>query len=173
MIWMTIMGILSGILSSFKLGVLGDIIITEVPIQQGLLFGTVIAVGIYRWGQSGWAGALLALLTVMIAWIAAYTGFRILTGYGFNSFSAGLIAGAIGASGTILAGAITVQTLRRPVVLVTTISLGAILGLLAIFAMGGEDKYLLILFIPWQAVIAASIGHAMANKHPATAMQQQ
>lgn len=161
-IWMTTLGILSGFLSSFKLGFLGDIEILEAPVQQGLLFGLVIAFSLYQWGRTGWAGALLAMAITFAAWIAAFNCFKFLSGAGLNDYAAGVAAGAIGAFGTILAGALTAQALRRWSAWLSTIAVGAILGLLVIFAIKGDDEYLLILFVPWQGLVAACIGTALS-----------
>jgi len=171
-IWLTVLGIGSGILSSFKLGFLGELKIFDINLQQGLLFGAVIGFGIFRWGRAGWPGALLAMLTVLLAWMAAFKSFTFLTNAGLNTYPAGVAAGAIGAFGTILAGALTVPALRRRTAWLSTISIGAILGLLVIYATTGGDEYLLILFVPWQGLVAASIGYALetdpalAPSHP-------
>ena len=163
-IWMAALGILSGVLSSFEIPVLGDVKLLGTPLQHGLFFALVIAFGLFRWGRAGWVGAVLALLITIAAWIAAERSFVFLTDNGSEYIAiGGFVAGAIGSAFTILGGALTIPALRQPRAWLLTITVGAIAGLLIIFpAEYIQDKWF-ILFVPWQCLVAASIGHALAN----------
>ena len=160
-ITMAVLGIVSGFLSSFELPVIGQISIFNASIQQGLLFGLVIAIGLYFWGRSGWAGALLAIPVTLAAWVAGFNSYTFLTGGVLNDYLAGMAAGAVGATLTILGGALTAPALRRPIAWIMTIAIGAIFGILIALPDWNVEENLYILFVPWQAMVAASIGAAL------------
>ncbi len=133
-----------------------------VPVYPGPLFGLVIAFGLYRWGKASWWAAVLALVVTLGAWIVAVRGFHIVTDNAVrNVYLGGLVAGAIGAAGTMLGGAITLPTLRRLPDWLLTLGVGAAAGLL----VGPEpDNNLLLLFLVWQAAVAGCFGYALTRR---------
>ena len=78
-----------------------------------------------------------------------------------NIYLGGLVAGAIGAAGTMLGGAITLPSLRRLPDWLLILGVGAAAGLL----IGPEpDNNLMLLFIVWQAVVAGCFGYALTRR---------
>ncbi len=156
------LGIISGLLSSYTLELTEEIKILDVPILPGVLFGVAIGIGLHNWGKSGWAGAFLALVMTIASWIAAVRGFQFVTNEGKEFLYLGaLAAGVIGAAGTQLGGALTVDALRRPTLAIVTIVVGAIAGLLVIYPLEYQTDAWIVLFVPWQALVAAAIGYAL------------
>ena len=133
-LWLSGLGLISGLMSSIGLEAAEHIKVLGVPIYPGPLFGLVIAFGVYRWGKASWWAAILVLVVTIAAWIAAMRGFHAVTDDGTrNIYLGGLVAGAIGAAGTILGGAITLSALRRWPDWLLTIGIGAVAGLLVGF----------------------------------------
>jgi hypothetical protein len=156
------MGALSGLLSGLVGPAVEHIKMLGVPVYPGPLFGLVIAFGLYRWGKVSWWAAVLALVVTLGAWIAAVRGFHIVTDDAArNIYLGGLVAGAIGAAGTMLGGAITLPSLRRLPDWLLILGVGAAAGLL----IGPEpDNNLMLLFIVWQAVVAGCFGYALTRR---------
>ena len=165
--WLASLGIISGLLSSYPPDIADKVRVLDVPVYQGILFGAVIGIGLIRWGKSGLGGALVALLVTTASWIAAMRGFQLVTddGQRYLYFGA-LAAGAIGAAGTQLGGALTVGALRRPAPVLLTIAAGAVAGLLVNYPLKESSNIWFILFIPWQALVAACIGYALTIEVP-------
>ena len=165
-LWLSGLGLLSGLLSSIAPGVVEHIKILGVAIYPGSLFGLVIVFGVYRWGKASWWAAVLALVVTVVAWIAAMRGFESVTDNATsNIYLGGLVAGAIGAAGAMLSGAITLPALRRLPDWLITIGVGAIAGLLVgPDVQLPDDKSFLLLFLVWQAAVAGCIGHALTRR---------
>lgn len=75
-LWMAGMGVISGIVSDLSLSLrvphpLGQL---DAPIYPGLIFGLVIALGIFLFGRTRIWGALIAFFVTVVAWIAAFKG---------------------------------------------------------------------------------------------------
>ncbi len=108
---------------------------------------------------------MLALVVTAAAWIAAMRGFHAVTDDGArNIYLGGLVAGAIGAAGTMLGGAITLPALRRLPDWLLTVGVGAVAGLLVEPAARMPDDSFLLLFLVWQAAVAACIGYALTRR---------
>lgn len=164
-LWLSGLGLISGLLSSIGFEAAEHVKVLGVPIYPGLLFGLVIAFGVHRWGKASWWAAVLALVVTVAAWIAAVRGFEAVTDdLPRNIYLGGLVAGAIGAAGTMLGGAITLPALRRLPDWLLTIGVGAVAGLLVGFDERMLDAYFLPLFLVWQAAIAACIGYALTRR---------
>ena len=163
-LWLAILGIVSGVLSTYAPDALEKYTILEVPIYQGFVFGLVIGCGIFRWGNESWASALLALVVTIAAWIAAVRGFNLITDDAkTNLYIGSLLAGAVGAAGAIIGGAFTIQKLRNPRFLIMTVFVGALAGLLVVPEAQSSTENFLLLLVVWQAVVAASIGYALTS----------
>jgi hypothetical protein len=155
-LWLSGLGLISGLLSSIPPAAAERVTVLGVPIHPGALFGLVIAFGVYRWGKASWWAAVLALVVTAAAWIAAMRGFLAVTDDATrNIYLGGLVAGAIGAAGTMLGGAITLPALRRLPDWLLTVGVGAVAGLLVEPAARMPDDSFLLLFLVWQAAVAA------------------
>jgi len=161
-LWLAGLGALSGLLSGLVGPAVEHIKVLGVPVYPGSLFGLVIAFGLCRWGKASWWAAVLALVVTLGAWIVAVRGFHIVTDNAVrNVYLGGLVAGAIGAAGTMLGGAITLPSLRRLPDWLLILGVGAAAGLL----IGPEpDNNLMLLFIVWQAVVAGCFGYALTRR---------
>ena len=134
-LWLSGLGLFSGLLSDIPPEAAERVTALGVPIYPGLLFGLVIAFGVYRWGKASWWAAALALVVTITAWIAAVRGFEAVTDDATrNIYLGGLVAGAIGAAGTMLGGAITLPALRRLPDWLLTVGVGAVAS------QAGEDR---------------------------------
>ncbi len=165
-LWLAGGGAVSGLLSSFAPEAAGQIKIFNVPVYPGPLFALVIAFGVYRWGKASWWAALLAFAVTVAAWVAAMRGIYMVTDDAARNFYlGGLVAGTIGAAGTMAGGAITLPALRRLPDWLLTLGVGAAAGLL----VGPElqlpgDKNFLLLFMFWQTAVAACVGYALTRR---------
>ena len=161
-LWLAGLGIVSGFLSAYPPLIAENVKALDVPIYQGLLFGLVIGFGVYRWGNAGWIKVLLVLVVTTAAWIAAVRGFYWVTDDArTNLYFGGLMAGAIGATGTIIGVAFIIQTLRNLRSWILTVFVGAVAGLLVVTETQSSEEHLLLLFVVWQAAVSASIGDAL------------
>ena len=164
-LWLSGLGLISGLLSSIGIEAAERVKMLGVPIYPSPLFGLVIAFGVYRWGKASWWAAVLALVVTVAAWIAAMRGFHAVTDDGArNIYLGGLVAGAIGAAGTMLGGAITLPALRRLPDWLLMIGVGAVAGLLVGFDERILGASFLPLFLVWQAAVAACIGYALTRR---------
>ncbi len=164
-LWLSGLGLISGLLSSIGIEAAEHVKVLGVPIYPSPLFGLVIAFGVYRWGKASWWAAVLALVVTAAAWIEAMRGFHAVTDDGArNIYLGGLVAGAIGAAGTMLGGAITLPALRRLPDWLLTIGVGAVAGLLVGPNPRMADASFLLLFLVWQAAVAACIGYALTRR---------
>jgi hypothetical protein len=72
---------------------------------------------------------------------------------------AGLIGGAIGAGLTAFGAGVAARSIRRPQAWSMIVIVGAILGLLLYPA--ALIDVIAILFVPWQAAVAAAVGYGI------------
>ncbi len=164
-LWLSGLGLISGLLSGNAPEAAERVTALGVPIYPGMLFGLVIAFGVYRWGKASWWAAVLALVIMVAAWIAAVRGFEAVTDNAMRDiYLGGLVAGAIGAAGTMLGGAITLRALRRLPDWLLTVGIGAIAGLLVGPDPQMADTSFLLLFLVWQAAVAGCIGYALTRR---------
>lgn len=76
----------------------------------------------------------------------------------------GLLAGAVGAAGTMLSVVITVPHMRKRQYWLLTIGLGAVAGLLVGPAARFPGYDFLPLFMVWQGTVAACVGYQLAQQ---------
>ncbi len=164
-LWLAGLGAFSGLLSNFTPEAAENFKLLGVPVYPGLLFGLVIALGVFRWGKASRWAALLAFAVTVAVWIAAMRGFLAVTDDAkTNIYLGGFVAGAIGAAGTMLGGAITLPALRRGPDWLLTVGLGALAGLLVGPEARLSGENFLLLFMVWQATVAACIAHALTRR---------
>ncbi len=164
-LWLSGLGLISGLLSSIAPEAAERVTALGVPLYPAPLFGLVIAFGVYRWGKANWWAAVLALVVTVLAWVAAVRGFHIVTDDAArNIYLGGLVAGTIGAAGTMLGGAITLPALRRLPDWLLTLGVGAVAGLLVGPNPRMADANFLLLFLVWQAAVAGCFGYALTRR---------
>jgi hypothetical protein len=74
---------------------------------------------------------------------------------------AGLVGGAIGAGLTAFGAGVAAQSIRRPEGWGLIVVVGSLFGLL--LYPGALADFIAILFVPWQAAVAASIAYGLAR----------
>jgi hypothetical protein len=157
-------GIISGLATTYTLELTEAIKIFDVEILPGILFGIAIAFGLLFLRKSNWTGVVLVVLMTIVSWVAAVRGFRVITNDGEAFLYLGaLVAGAVGAGGTQLGAALAVGTLRHLKLTMMTIAVGAICGLLVIYPLDHHQDSWIVLFVPWQALVAAVIGYGLVS----------
>ncbi len=148
-----------------------------VPLHAGIAFGAGIAVMMWLWVTRDLAECLLAMVLTVIGWLAAvntasdlFTAvvgselFGTIEGAKANRELMGLVlagvgGGAIGAGLTAFGSGISAEAIRRPKNWVLIVAVGAALGVLLYPAT--EYNALIILFVPWQAFVAATIAFCL------------
>jgi hypothetical protein len=148
-----------------------------VPLHAGIAFGAGIAVMMWFWVTRDLAECLLAMVLTVIGWLAAvntasdlFTAvvgselFGTIEGAKANRELMGLVlagvgGGAIGAGLTAFGSGISAEAIRRPKNWVLIVAVGAALGVLLYPAT--EYNALIILFVPWQAFVAATIAFCL------------
>ena len=161
------LGLISGFISTYAPSAVTDITVLEVPVFQGIIFGLVIAFGLKRWGNSGWTGSIIAVVFTVLAWIAAVRSFHFITNdASSNLYLGALVAGGIGAAGTLVGGALTVPDLRKPFAWLSIIFIGAVAGLLVVPVTQSSDDEFLLLFIVWQSAVAFCFGQTISSSEP-------
>jgi len=128
---------------------------------KAVLDGRLLLAGGRGCGLGGWFFLRLRADFVLGGFLAATDdGTR-------DIYLGGLVAGAIGAAGTILGGAITLSALRRWQDWLLTICIGAVAGLLVGFDERILGASFLPLFLFWQAAVAGCIGYALTRRYRA------
>jgi hypothetical protein len=178
-------GLVSGLLSSlpsplpdFRLSE-PDILISArtVPLHAGIVFGACVALMLWLWVSRDLGKCLLAMGLTLLGWLAAVnTANDVLTAvlsselYGtaqgakaareaLGWLLGGAAAGAIGAGLTAFGAGIPAESIRRGQAWGAVVVTGALLGLLLYPAMRLDTVALL--FLPWQAAVAASIAYGL------------
>lgn len=181
-------GVLTGLISSLP-SPLPEIRIDEdglilnartIPLHAGLAFATGLALCMWLWVTRDMSKCLLTFAFVLLGWLAAvntandlYQGllgsdvFRTEAGAKEGRETIGLVvggtvAGAVGAGLAAFGTGIPAKTIRRSESWVLVVFAGALAGVLLYPAA----KLLLppVLFVPWQALVAASIGYGLTRR---------
>ena len=144
-----------------------------IPLHAGIVFGLAVALMMWLWVTRDLAKCLLAGAVVLIGWLAAVNTandvfqaivgsdlFGTAQGAKSNREVLGLIAGgvsgaAVGAGLTAFASGIPAERIRRPENWVRIVVVGTLLGVLLYPA--AELHALILLFVPWQALVAVAI----------------
>ena len=168
-------GIFSGLAGTWLQGpVIGDAstaprLVVYMPLV-GLWFGLAIGYGVWRWGERSWRAPLIAFAGTWIGWqIAANLAIQLdqvwLKAAGFDQAARywieAPIAGAAGALLTWAGVAAAVPALRRAAYALLIVAAGAAAGLLLPWSSDIDNAA--ALFVPWQGLVAAVIGAALAR----------
>ena len=158
-----------------------DVIINAagVPLHAGIVFGAVLALMLWLWVSRDLGHCLLAMAFTILGWLsAANTANEVISAtmssdlFGSAEGAkasrevvgwvlAGLVAGAIGAGLTAFGTGIAALAIRRPEAWALIVVLGGALGLL--LAPAAHFDLIALLFVPWQAAIAAAIAYVLTR----------
>ena len=184
---MAAMGAVTGLISSLpsplpemRLDEGGLLLNAEgVPLHAGIAFGAGIGLMMWLWVTRDPGKCLLAMALVLVGWLAAINTandifqalvgselFGTVQGAKANREIAGLLlggvsGGAVGAGLTAFGSGIPAEPIRRPKIWILIGAVGAALGLLLYPA--ADLGALWLLFVPWQALVAASIGFGLTR----------
>jgi hypothetical protein len=169
-----LLGACSGIMSTFVPGAGIEAMPSGLGlfmVLAGVWFGLVVAFGVWRFAGSGLAAAAVVAATTWIAWEVAVNLATQITDYSLKisaltetqrHYLAGLVAGAVGATLTCAGGGLFSAALRQRGAMAGVGAAGAVLGLLLPWSIGWDHPS--TLFVPWQAGVAAMLGHFLARE---------
>lgn len=174
-------GLISGIPSPFpdmRLDDSGLLLNAEgVPLHAGIAFGLGIGLMMWLWVNRDPAKCLLAAALTMIGWLAAVNTandvFQAIVGselFGtvqgakasrelVGLLLAGFSGGAVGAGLTTFGSGIPAEPIRQPKNWILVVVVGTALGVLLYPA--AEQGALILLFVPWQALVAGAIAYGL------------
>jgi len=169
------LGVVSGLLSSFLPGpVLGaDLLPANVALYMvlaGVWFGLVVGFGVFSFANRTGSAVAGTLLGTWVAWeVAANVAIQLddnwlkLAGLPepTRTYITGFVAGEVGALITWAAAASFSPRLREPRAAIAIGTTGALFGLLLPLSILHETQVLL--FVPWQAAVAAAFGWFLAR----------
>ena len=179
-------GLISGIPSPFPEMRLDDagllLNARGIPLHAGIAFGVGIGLMMWLWVNRDPAKCLLTVALTLIGWLAAVNTandvflavvgselFGTIEGAKANRQVVGLLlagvsGGAIGAGLTAFGTGISAEAIRRPKNWILIVIVGAALGAL-LYPATGRDA-LILLFVPWQATVAAAIAYGLTRAGP-------
>lgn len=149
------------------------------PLHAGIAFGAGIALMLWLWANRDVSKCLLAMALTLMGWLAAVNTANdvmqaVVSSELFGTVEgakasrevvgwvlAGLIGGAVGAGLTAFGAGIPAQAIRRPEAWGLIVVTGTLLGLL-LYPAASFD-FILLLFVPWQAAVAASIAYGLTR----------
>lgn len=146
----------------------------DVPILPGVYFGAVLAIGACAWKRNSWFAAGVILLCTAIAWIAAVefaeSAYFYLDAHSkgppdqtvYYLFS-GITGGFAGGILTLVGISLTIPDSRTINDWARTLLVATLAG--AVLAYNAENG-LLLLYIVWQACVAASIAYGWSFQEP-------
>jgi hypothetical protein len=139
-------------------------------VLAGFWFGLVAGYGVFRFANRTGAAVCATLLGTWLAWeVAVNVALQLednwLKAAGLpepvRTYVSGFLAGEIGAFITWVATAWFSPQLRQPVAAILVGTVGALFGLLLPLSISLDS--LAILFVPWQAAVAAMLGYFLAR----------
>jgi hypothetical protein len=148
-----------------------------IPLHAGIAFGAGVAWMMWMWSTRDPAKCLLTMALTLIGWLAAVNTandvFQAIVGSDLfgtvegakasrgvvGLLLAGLSGGAIGAGLTAFGTGIPAESIRRPKSWILIVVVGALLGVLLYPA--ADMNALVLLFVPWQAMVAAAIAYGL------------
>lgn len=184
---MTALGIFTGLISAIpsplpemRLDEGGLLLNAEgVPLHAGIAFGAGIGFMMWLWVTRDPGRCLLAMALVLIGWLAAVNTandvfqalvgselFGTLQGAKASREIAGLLlggvsGGAVGAGLTAFGVGVPAEPIRRPKSWVLVVVVGTVLG--ALLYPAADLGALVLLFVPWQASVAACIAFGLTR----------
>lgn len=184
---MACLGVLTGLISSLP-SPLPDLRLEDpeflinarsVPLHAGIAFGSGLAAMLWLWVSRDVGKCLLAIAFTIIAWlVGANTANDVFSAvvsselFGTEAGAkasrevvgwvlAGLVGGGIGAGLIVFGVGIAAQSVRRAAAWLPIVVTGALFGLL-LYPAARFDA-IALLFVPWQAAIAAVIALALTR----------
>ncbi len=184
---MAAVGVLTGLISSIP-SPLPDVRLEDpeilinahgIPLHAGIAFGAGIAIMLWLWVSHDLGKCLLAMALTLMGWLAAVNTANdvmstVVSSELFGTVEgakasremlgwilAGAVGGGIGAGLTAFGTGIVAQAIRRPEAWGLIVITGALFGLL-LYPAGRLDA-IMLLFVPWQAAVAASIAHGLTR----------
>jgi hypothetical protein len=151
-----------------------------IPLHAGIAFGAGVAIMLRFWASRDLGKCLLAMALIIMGWLAAVNTANdvmnaIVSSELFGTVQgakasretlgwilAGLTGGAVGAGLTAFGAGVAAQEIRRPEAWCVIVGVGTLLGLL-LYPAARLDQ-IVILFVPWQAAVAASIAYAISRR---------
>lgn len=151
-----------------------------VPLHAGIAFGAGLALMLWFWTTRATGKCLLSMALTLVGWLAAvntandvYSATVSLELFGtapgakasresLGWLFGGFCGGAVGAGLTAFGAGIPAEAMRRARVWAPTVGIGAVLGLL-LYPAGRLDA-MVLLFVPWQAAVAASIAYGVTRQ---------
>ncbi len=149
-----------------------------IPLHAGVAFGAGVALILWLWAKRDPGKCLLAMALTLMGWLAAVNTandvMQALVGselfgtvHGAKAsreiigwLLAGLIGGGIGAGLTAFGAGVPGEAIRRPQAWGLIVGVGIVCGLLLYPAALAD--LVMLLFVPWQAAVLASIAYALA-----------
>lgn len=150
-----------------------------IPLHAGVAFGAGVALILWLWAKRDPGKCLLAMALTLMGWLAAVNTandvMQALVGselfgtvHGAKAsreiigwLLAGLIGGGIGAGLTAFGAGVPGEAIRRPQAWGLIVGVGIVCGLLLYPATLAD--LVMLLFVPWQAAVLASIAYALAR----------
>lgn len=184
---MAAMGALTGLVSSLP-SPLPDLRLEDpeilinaqgIPLHAGIAFGAGLGIMLWRWASRDSGKCLLAMLLTVLGWLAAVNTANdvmssVVSSELFGTVEGakasremlgwilgGLFGGAVGAGLTAFGAGIPGEAIRRPQAWILIVVVGALCGLLLYPAALAD--LIAVLFVPWQAAVAASIGYGLSR----------
>jgi len=178
-------GVLTGLISSIP-SPLPDLRLEDsglmlnaqgIPLHAGVAFGVGVGLMAWLWANRDPAKCLLAMALTLIGWLAAINTandvFQAIVGSDLfgtvqgakasresvGLLLAGLSGGAVGAGLTAFGFGIPAEPIRQPKSWILIVLVGTALGILLYPA--AENEALVLLFVPWQALVAAAIAYGL------------
>lgn len=162
---LAICGVISGLLSTYVN--FEPMTLAGAPMLPAVLFGLVVALGIYSWEARHPIPMLIVFVGVLIGWWVAWKiGTELYEAMDKSQISlakAGFVAGLAGALVTAIGLWVASEDFRKISNVVMTAIFGAVAGTLLYFMESvGPAHGLAPLFVVWQAGMAGLIGYALA-----------
>jgi hypothetical protein len=152
---------------------------TGVPLHAGLVFAALVAVLIWSWQARDPGKCFLAAGLTVIGWLTAVnTADEVISEIAASDLfgtaqgakesreilgwlAAGLSGGLIGAGFTACGVSLAVPSFRSAQLWTLVLAAGALCGLLLYPAAAWDAGW--VLFVPWQAAVAASIAYGLSR----------
>lgn len=184
---MAVIGAVTGLISSIpsplpemRLDEDGFLLNAEgVPLHAGIAFGAGIGFSMWLWVTRDLGRCFLTMAVVLIGWLAAVNTandlyqalvgselFGTVPGAKANREILGLLlggigGGAVGAGLTAFGAGIPSEPLRRTKSWILVVVAGTALG--ALLYPAADFNVLLLLFVPWQALVAAAVAFGLTR----------